>query len=75
MGCLLTHIAGDVDELQSSLQAQRCKRLCDRLCGNVGGERLGLERLSQHRRVCKDSNGRADRQTAQYRRHHGRDTR
>ena len=61
VGSLGTHIAGDIEELQSGLAAERCQRLCERLRGNVGGERFGSKRLSQQRRRLKHRNGRADR--------------
>ena len=58
---LVTHVAGDIEELQSGLAAERCQRLRERLRGNVGGEHFGLKRLSQQRRGLKHRNGRADR--------------
>ena len=75
VGSLVTHDTGDIDELQAGLAGERCKRLRERLCGNVGGERRGFKGLGERRRSIDERNGRADRERAQNPRHHGRDVR
>jgi hypothetical protein len=72
---LVTHDTGDVHELQAGLAGERFERLCERLRGDVGGERRRLRTLGERCWTIKERDGRADRERAENPRHHGRDTR
>ena len=46
VGSVVTHDIGDIHELQARLAGEICKRLSERLRGNVGGEFRGFNGLS-----------------------------
>ena len=45
VGSLVTHDTGDIHELQAGLAGEPCKRLRERLRGDVGGERRRFKGL------------------------------
>ena len=70
-----THDLRDIEELQTSLAGERCKRLCEGLGGNVGGESSGFKVLSYCCRGVKERSGYADRECPKHCRRHCNDVR
>jgi hypothetical protein len=70
VGPLLTYNTRDVNKLQARLAGERCERLRDRLCGNVGGEHPGFKGLGQRCRSIDERNGRANSERAKHPGHH-----